>query len=86
MREDYSSCPVCLFVCVSVASILPSHAFRCPTRGISSYSAENAVKLKKTLSLKLLGSNVRSVLTYWDQVSHFLFTCNVSVYLSVTRT
>jgi len=47
MREDYSSCPVCLFVCVSVASILPSHAFRCPTRGISSYSAENAVKLKK---------------------------------------
>ena len=37
---------VVLCVCVSVFSILPSRAFRRPTRGISSYSAENAVKLK----------------------------------------
>ena len=33
-------------LCVSVFSILPSCAFRRPTRGISSYSAENAVKLE----------------------------------------
>ena len=45
-REGYSSCPVCLCVCVSVFSILPSRAFRRSTRGISGYSAENAVKLK----------------------------------------
>ena len=38
---------VCVCVCVSVFSILPSRAFRRPTRGISSYSVENAVKLKK---------------------------------------
>ena len=38
---------VCVCVCVSVFSILPSCAFRRPTRGISGYSAENAVKLKK---------------------------------------
>ena len=37
---------VCVCVCVSVFSILPSRAFRRPTRGISSYSAKNAVKLK----------------------------------------
>ena len=37
---------VCLSVCVSIFSILPSCAFRRPTRGISSYSAENAAKIK----------------------------------------
>ena len=39
-------CVCGLCVCVSVFSILPSCAFRCPTRGISGYSAGNAVKLK----------------------------------------
>ena len=34
----------CVFV--SVFSILPSWAFRCPRRGISSYTVKNAVKLK----------------------------------------
>ena len=62
-----SSFPVCLCVCVSIFSILPSHTFRHPTRGISDYSAENAVKLKsrktkKPFSLKLLSSKVRSVI------------------------
>ena len=37
---------VCVSVCVPVFSILPSRAFRRPTRGTSGYSAENAVKLK----------------------------------------
>ena len=37
---------VCVCVCVSVFSILPSRAFRRSMRGISGYSAENAVKLK----------------------------------------
>jgi len=37
---------VCVSVCVSVFSILPSCAFRHPTRVISSYSTGNAVKLK----------------------------------------
>ena len=37
---------LCVCMCVSVFSILPSHAFRHPMRGISGYSAENAVKLK----------------------------------------
>ena len=36
----------CVCVCVSIFSILPSRTFKRPTRGISSYSAENAVKLK----------------------------------------
>ena len=35
---------VVLCVCLSVFSILPSHTVRHPTRGISSYSAGNAVK------------------------------------------
>ena len=36
---------VCMCVCgVSVFSILPSRAFRCPTRSISGHSVENAVK------------------------------------------
>ena len=47
VREGYySCCHMCLCVCVSIFSILPSHTFKRPTRGISSYSAENAVKLK----------------------------------------
>ena len=39
---------VVLYVCVSVSvfSILAFRAFRHPTRGISGYSTENAVKLK----------------------------------------
>ena len=37
---------VCLCLCVPIFSILPFCAFRRPMRGISSYSAENAVKLK----------------------------------------
>ena len=37
---------VVLCVCVSVFSNLPSHAFRHPTRGISEYSVENAIKTK----------------------------------------
>ena len=47
-QDSYSSCPVCLCVCVcvSVFSILPSCVFRRPTRGISGYSAVNAVNLK----------------------------------------
>ena len=35
---------VCVCVYVSIFSILPSRAFRHPTRGIGGYSAENAVK------------------------------------------
>ena len=47
MREGYSSRTVCVCVCVcmSVFSILPSRAFRRQMRGISGYSAGNAVKL-----------------------------------------
>ena len=45
-------------VCVSVISILPSRAFRHPTRGISGYSSGNAVKLFQ----KLLSSKVTSVI------------------------
>ena len=37
---------LCVCMCVSVFSILPSHAFRRPTRGISGYSVGNAVKMK----------------------------------------
>ena len=52
---------VVLCVCVSVFSIVPSCAFRCPTRGISGYSTENEViTTKKLFSLKLLSSKVRS--------------------------
>ena len=36
----------CLSVCMSVFSNLPSRTFRRPTKGISGYSSENAVKLK----------------------------------------
>ena len=38
---------MCLYVCVSVFSILPSYTFRHPMRGISGYSAGNVVKLKR---------------------------------------
>ena len=41
---------VCVSVCVSIFCILPSRAFRHLTRGISSYSAENAGN-KKTCFL-----------------------------------
>ena len=47
MRDKgYSSC-LCVYVsvCVSIFSILHSRAFRCPTKGINSYSMENAVKM-----------------------------------------
>ena len=44
-EEDYSTCPVCVCVCVSVFSILLCRGFRHPKRGISSYRTENAVKL-----------------------------------------
>ena len=55
-QEGYSSCPVCLCVCVcvSILSILPSCAFRRPTRGISGCSVENAVKLKAVFSKNFL--------------------------------
>ena len=46
VREGYSSCPVCLCVCVFVFCVLPSHAFRRPTRGINSCSMENARNIK----------------------------------------
>ena len=87
MREGYSSCPVCLCVCVSIFSILPSRAFRHSTRGISGYSAENAVKLKSRFFLNCLVQKLE-VLTYklTATKSAIFFTCNVSVYLSVTRT
>ena len=39
-------CCVCVCVCVSVTSILPSRTFRCQTKSISGYSAENTAKLK----------------------------------------
>ena len=47
-NEGYSSHSECVYVCVcvSVFSILPSRAFRRPTKGISGYSMGNAVKLK----------------------------------------
>ena len=65
---------VCVSVCVSVFCVLPSCAFRRPTRGISGYSAENAAKNKKTFSLKLLSLKVRSDMNLprLRQVSHFL--------------
>ena len=37
---------VCVCVCLPVFSILPSRAFRRPLRGVSGYSAGNAVKLE----------------------------------------
>ena len=58
--EGYSSCPVCL--CMSIFSILPSCTFGHPMRGISSHSAENAVKLQSHFYLKVLSSKVRSVI------------------------
>ena len=73
---------VCLSLCVSVFSILPSQTFRRLTRGISSYSVE--MQKKKGFSLKLLSSNVRSVINYVK--SAIFFMCRVSIYLSVTRT
>ena len=87
-NEIYSSCPVCLSVCmcvcmcVSAFSILPSRTSRCPTRGSSSYSMGNVVKLK------LLSSKVyRSVINLCTVTkSSIFFMCNVSIYLSITRT
>ena len=88
-KESYSSCPVsvclsvCVCVCVSVFSILPSRAFRRPTRGISSYSSNET---KKPFALKLLSSKVRSSINLPRLSQPIFFTCNVSIYLSVTRT
>ena len=41
---------LCLCICVSVFCILPSRAFRHPTRGICGYSVGNAVNLKGIFS------------------------------------
>ena len=72
---------VCVCVCVSAFSILPSRTSRCPTRGSSSYSMGNVVKLK------LLSSKVRSVINLCTVTkSSIFFMCNVSIYLSITRT
>ena len=84
MCEGYSS--VCL--CVCPFSLFCLLALLGVQREVSVAQRGKCSKTKKPFSLKLLSSKVRSIINLLrlSYKSAIFFTCNVSVYLSVTRT